>query len=100
MAWVVAGTAIQSALWLFTTAAAYRSIRSLRIDAHRRWMILSFSLTLAAPAVRIGIVVLEQLLKIDYQKNFEFYYTLLVWFSFLPFLIAWVYIKFRPKYNS
>jgi uncharacterized membrane protein len=96
-AWAVAGTAIQSVLWFVTTLAAYRSIKCLRIDAHRRWMMLSYSLTLTAPTVRIGIVVLERIFMIDYQGDFEYYYALLVWFSFLPLLIAWVYINFCPK---
>ena len=39
--------------WLFTTLAAYVSIRARNRVAHRRWMIRSFALTLAAVTLRI-----------------------------------------------
>lgn len=98
--WAVAGTAVQSVCWFVTTLAAYRSIRKLKINEHRRWMVLSFSLTLAAPVLRLGIVALEKLVGAHYQDNFDFYYPCLVWFSFLPFAAAVMFTRILHKSAS
>jgi uncharacterized membrane protein len=47
------GFGMLAVLWLLTTVQAYRRIRADDRDSHRRWMIRSFALTLAAVTLRI-----------------------------------------------
>jgi len=46
------GFGILAVLWFTTGLQAYRMIRSGKIEAHRRWMIRNFALTLAAVTLR------------------------------------------------
>lgn len=41
--------------WLFTSSAAYRSIKMKDIDAHEAWMIRSYAVTFAAVTLRIWL---------------------------------------------
>lgn len=91
-----AGTAFQCVLWLLFTWLAYQNIRNKRIAKHRRWMIRSYGLVLAAPMVRIYIVILEALTDIRYKDNFDALYPVFVWLSFLPLGIAELIIRCRP----
>lgn len=47
------GFGFLAVFWLMSTTQALRRIRAGDVDAHRRWMIRSFSLTLAAVTLRI-----------------------------------------------
>jgi uncharacterized membrane protein len=51
------GFGLLALLWLFTTASGYIAIRSHEEARHRRWMIRSYSLTLAAVTLRIYLPV-------------------------------------------
>ena len=52
--WVThVGFGLLAVLWLFSTTRAYIAIRSRAQARHRRWMIRSYSLTLAAVTLRI-----------------------------------------------
>lgn len=46
------GFGLLGILWFFTTLFAYRTAREGKIPQHRRWMLRSFALTLAAVTVR------------------------------------------------
>jgi len=53
-AWGFAGMATA---WLATTLLAFVAIRRGRVAAHRRWMVLSFALTLSAVTLRVSLLV-------------------------------------------
>jgi len=84
--WAAAGTSIQCLLWLLSTVLAYWFIKQKEYYQHRKWMARSFGILLAAPALRLEIIFLVRVLGINYQYNFDYYYPLLVWSSFLPFI--------------
>jgi hypothetical protein len=46
------GFGILAVLWFLTGLEAYRTVRRGNIEAHRRWMIGNFALTLAAVTLR------------------------------------------------
>jgi predicted membrane protein DUF2306 len=46
------GFGILAVLWFFTGLQAYRLIRRGEVEAHRRWMIRNFALSLAAVTLR------------------------------------------------
>ena len=84
--WAAAGTSIQCLLWLLSTVLAYWFIKQKEYYQHRKWMVRSFGILLAAPALRLEIIILERVLGINYQNNFDYCYPLLVWLSFFPFV--------------
>lgn len=89
----ILGTASQSILWFIMTFQAYRFIKAGRINQHRDYMTMSYALTLSAPVVRLGIVVFERGMGINYQHHYETLYPVLVWISFLPFIAVWFFTK-------
>ena len=95
LAWAAAGTAVQCILWLLFTGLAFMRIMKKDIASHRRWMLRSYMLVLAAPFLRLSIAALENFTTIDYMAHFELLYPLLVWVSFLPLLIAEGCIRIR-----
>ncbi|MGE0268736.1 MAG: DUF2306 domain-containing protein [Candidatus Omnitrophota bacterium] len=100
LALAAAGTALQSALWFVFTGLAYQRIRAKKITEHQRWMIRSYALVLAAPALRLFIIFLETCTRADYKMNFDFWYPLFVWLSFLPLAAVEIMIRTRPVQNS
>lgn len=99
LALAAAGTAVQSVLWFWFTWLAYQNIRAKRIARHQRWMMRSYALVLAAPVLRLYIVILESFPYTDYTSNFDFWYPLFVWLSFLPWLAAEFFIRSRLFQN-
>jgi uncharacterized membrane protein len=65
---------------LVTTTIAYRRIRTRDRDAHREWMIRSFSLIFAAVTLRV----LLPLLVITYRGQFAPAYLLVAWLCWVP----------------
>ncbi len=49
-----AGFASMATAWLATTLVAFAAIRRGRVALHRRWMVLSFALTLSAVTLRVS----------------------------------------------
>jgi uncharacterized membrane protein len=90
--WAAAGTSIQCLLWLVSTVLAYWYIKQKEYRQHRKWMVRSFVILLAAPALRLEIIFLERVLGINYQYNFAFYYPLLVWSGFLPLVFLELFL--------
>ena len=88
----VAGTSLQCTAWFTATLLAYLCILKRRVAQHRKWMMRSYALVLAAPLVRIGFYGL-QLLQIAYAQRFEVYYSLLVWMGFVPLMMIEVYLR-------
>jgi len=68
--------------WLFTSSAAYRSIRSKDIDSHERWMIRSYCLTFAAVTLRIWLP-----LSMIAGLEFVFAYRIISFLCWVPNLI-------------
>lgn len=52
-----AGFAAMATAWLATTLVAFAAIRRGRVALHRRWMVLSFALTLSAVTLRVSLLV-------------------------------------------
>jgi len=52
-----AGFAAMATAWLVTTVMAFAAIRFGRVAQHRRWMVLSFALTLSAVTLRVSLLV-------------------------------------------
>jgi uncharacterized membrane protein len=51
------GFACMASAWLATTLLAFVAIRRGRVAEHRRWMVLSFALTLSAVTLRVSLLV-------------------------------------------
>ncbi len=86
------GTSLQSVVWLVVTIAAVQYIRAGNRPSHRRFMLRSYALVLAAPFIRLGVYVLEEMFGIDYRAGFDYYYPLLVWLSWSPLLAVEAYL--------
>ncbi|MEO7964790.1 MAG: DUF2306 domain-containing protein [Gemmatimonadaceae bacterium] len=69
-------------LWLATTMQAYLRIRAGGQRSHRRWMIRSYSLTLAAVSLRIYIPLSEA-----FGIPFADAYQVIAWLAWVPNLI-------------
>jgi len=69
--------------WLFTSSAAYRSIRSKDIDSHERWMIRSYCLTFAAVTLRLWLP-LSMIAGIE----FVFAYRIISFLCWVPNLVV------------
>ncbi|MEO8619629.1 MAG: DUF2306 domain-containing protein [bacterium] len=87
------GFGLLGLLWLFSTARGYIAIRSHDEASHRRWMIRSYSLTLAAVTLRIYIP-----LGIAAGVPFDNAYQVISWLSWVPNLILaeWLVQRTRP----
>ena len=86
------GFGLLAALWLLTTAAAYREAWAGNYTAHRRWMIRSYALCLAAVTLRIWLP-----LGLVQGFAFEEIYPLIAWACWVPNLIVaeWLIIPSR-----
>lgn len=73
-----AGFALLGLIWLYVTGNAVRLALAGDIAAHRRWMIRSAALTLAAVTLRIYLPILAATL------GFETGYTLVAWLCWVP----------------
>ena len=80
--------------WVLTTWMAYKTIRKKKVQEHRKWMIRSYTLTLA----NIQLYVLKTIFNNGLDINFEIAYPLSIWLSLLlSLLIAELYLR-RKKY--
>lgn len=73
-----AGFALLGLIWLYVTGNAVRLALAGDIAAHRRWMIRSAALTVAAVTLRIYLPILAVTL------GFETGYTLVAWLCWVP----------------
>ena len=81
-----AGFALLGVAWLYVTGNAVRLAMLGDIAAHRRWMIRSAALTLAAVTLRIYLPILAA------TRGFETGYTLVAWLCWVPnaLLAEWI----------
>jgi uncharacterized membrane protein len=74
------GFGILAVLWFFTGLKAYRMVRRGDIEAHRRWMIRNFALTLAAVTLRNEL----PLMLFAVHWPFPRAYITVSWLSWVP----------------
>jgi len=88
------GFALLGTLWIAATVQAYRFIRAGDLDAHRRWMIRSFSLTLAAVTLRIWLP-----LELAAGIPFHDAYQVVSWVCWVPNLVVaeWMVLGGRAR---
>lgn len=77
-----AGFTLLAVCWLVTTLNGYRYIRKGDRASHRRWMIRSYALTLAAVTLRVYLP-LSQLVEV----SFEVAYPAIAWLCWVPNLL-------------
>jgi uncharacterized membrane protein len=78
-----AGFVALGAIWMATTVVAVNSILSGKVAAHRRWMIRSFALTLAAVTLRLYLFVSGML-----HMDFFLAYPIIAWACWVPNILA------------
>jgi hypothetical protein len=76
------GFGVLAVAWLFTTGRGYLAIRSRDEARHRRWMIRSYSLTLAAVTLRIYLP-----LALATGISFTSAYQAISWLAWVPNLL-------------
>jgi Predicted membrane protein (DUF2306) len=76
------GFGFLAVFWLVSTTLAFRRIRAGDVDAHRRWMIRSFSLT-AAVTLRIYLPIAAAA-----GLPFHDVYRSVAWFCWVPNLLV------------
>ena len=88
---------VQSATWWLCTWAAYRSVMSGNIRAHREWMLRSYSITFAAVTLRVYAFAGSWIFDLS-QPGI---YATIAWASWMFNLIVceWI-IRRRFKHNS
>ncbi|MBV8213799.1 MAG: DUF2306 domain-containing protein [Verrucomicrobia bacterium] len=74
---------VLSALWISTTAIAYRAIRRRRWKEHRDWMMRSYALTLSAITLRLWKLGLVWM----FHPNPMDVYRVVAWLGFVPNLL-------------
>jgi uncharacterized membrane protein YozB (DUF420 family) len=80
-------------LWLAFTVLAFLSIRRRDQAAHRRWMLRSFALTLAAVTLRIYLP-----LSAAMGWSFDAAYPMIAWLCWVPNLVlAELYLRRGPR---
>jgi hypothetical protein len=88
-----AGFSLMATAWLGTTFIAWRAVRQRRYEAHRRWMVRSFALSLSAETLRIALLVPMQI-----QMDFLPIYRLTSWASWiLNLLMAELWLRFGAQ---
>ena len=86
------GFGMLAVLWLSSTGMAWIRIRERDQAAHRRWMIRSYALTLAAVTLRLFLPISAVL-----QIPFEEAYQAVSWFCWVPNLVVaeWIILRRR-----
>jgi uncharacterized membrane protein len=87
---------LQCSLWFASTYLAYYYIRKGDVQAHRQWMLRSYSLTLAAITLRVYIFLSSW----SYDLGQPAAYATIAWLSWVPnLLICEVYLRKRSRVN-
>ena len=69
--------------WLYTTTKAWLTIRKREVDAHQRWMLRSYALTLAAVTLRLWLPLLQAAVGLDFIDS----YRIVAWLCWVPNLL-------------
>ena len=91
-----AGFAILGLLWLGTGLMAYIRIREGDVQAHRRWMLRNFALTLAGVSLRMQTLPLAMIF------GFDLGYMIVAWSCWIPnlLIVEWMVRKRRTARSS
>lgn len=87
------GFGVLAVLWFFTGLQAYRKIRRGEVEAHRRWMIRNFALTLAAVTLRNWL----PLMLFALHWSFHASYIIVSWLCWVPNLLVAEWMIARNK---
>jgi len=87
------GFGLLAVLWLTSSCMAYLRIRQKDIVNHRRWMIRSYSLTLAAVTLRLWIPILGAAT----GAEFESIYLTISWLAWVPNLVVAEWVILHPR---
>ena len=92
-----AGFGLLALAWFYSTAQGLRTVLAGRYAEHRRWMIRSFALTLAAVVLRLQLP-LSASLGLDMGMA----YVAISWLCWVPNLILaeWLFVPGRPVSRS
>ena len=60
------GFLLLNAVWLYTTMMAYRTIRRKQVEEHRRWMVRSYSVTLANLTLNVMLTIMNTGVGLEY----------------------------------
>lgn len=87
------GFTLLAVCWLGFTAFAYYHVRVRHLDAHRRWMIRSFALTLGAVTLRIYLPA-----SLIADVSFAVAYPIIAWMAWVPnLMVAELFIRRRGR---
>jgi uncharacterized membrane protein len=88
------GFALLAVVWMISTFVAYRHIRRRELQAHRRWMIRSYALTLAAVTLRVYLPV-----SLIAGVPVALGYPAIAWLCWVPNLLVaeWVLSRTRAQ---
>jgi hypothetical protein len=90
------GFGILAVLWFLTGLEAYRTVRRGNIEAHRRWMIRNFALTLAAVTLRNPLRFMRFALDGPFPRS----YITVSWLCWVPNLLIAEWMVRRRKLPS
>lgn len=81
--WVLASFLLQCSIWFTCTYLGYRFIRHGNIQAHRRWMLRSYGITLAAITLRVYVFLSSW----SFDLGQPTAYAAIAWLSWVPNLL-------------
>lgn len=81
--WVLTSFLLQCTMWFACTYMAYYFIRQGNIQAHRQWMLRSYSLTLAAITLRVYVFLSSW----SFELAQPMAYATIAWLSWVPNLL-------------
>lgn len=85
------GFTLMSIFWLATSLLAYLTIRKLKIDEHRAWMIRSYALAFSAVTLRLYLPFFDHVLGMSFNES----YTIIAWLCWVPNLFLAQYFISR-----
>ncbi len=88
------GFGVLAVLWFGSGLQAYRMARARNIRSHRRWMIRNYALTMAAPMLRVWLVLLLGKLHEPFSTSF----IIVSWLCWVPnlFVAEWI-VRYRTR---
>lgn len=92
---VLASFILQSICWFGCTWVAYREIRNGQTESHRKWMLRSFSLAMAAITLRVYVFLTSWSFDLSQPQA----YAAIAWLSWVPnlLIVEWYLRSARPS---
>ena len=91
------GFSCMALVWLFTGMKAFQAIRNQDVERHREWMIRNYAVTFSAVTLRLYLGMFSGL-----GMEFESFYPILAWLSWIPNLMIaeWIILASRRNATS